>query len=521
MRLQEIRLLKFKRFDDLTINLGPTSAKIVAMVGPNGCGKSSVFDAFEQILQNHVGANTSISAWYYSKSWFDPSSPSETYEKNQAIKLKAVDGRTTFEAKSFHVRTAYRFTPTLNVGAIQSKGDIVTDPGRPGFTSNLDQRLQSNYERLHGRLIGEFYHGEKTGADIRAELIGEINRRLEKVLDIRISSLGNVVAGKGQLYFEKDGSKDFPFENLSSGEKEVIDMLIDLEIKRHAFDDTVYAIDEPELHLNTAIQRRLLIELVDLIPDTCQLWIATHSVGFLRALQEDLAGQVQLLDFSERNYFTGTKVIEPVRPTRESWKRIFSTALEDLTGLLAPRVIVYCEGRTDPGADNKEQGLDALVYNEIFEQEYPEALFISSGGGEEPRKYSSVALKVLTKAFDDVELLLVKDRDEVSESAREEFLANVPGGRMLARREIENYLFDPEVLRRYCATRDVVFDEGRFNGLVVDIARDDLKAGQIAQQLLQMCGHRGDVSTFKRALPAFITPGSAVYADLKRCIFGT
>lgn len=35
----------YKRFHDLTIDLGNTPKRIVALVGPNGCGKSSVFDA--------------------------------------------------------------------------------------------------------------------------------------------------------------------------------------------------------------------------------------------------------------------------------------------------------------------------------------------------------------------------------------------------------------------------------------------------------------------------------------------
>lgn len=520
MRLQEIRLLKFKRFDDLTIDLGPTPAKIVAMVGPNGCGKSSVFDAFEQILQEHVGANSTMAAWYYSKTWFASEDPKQTYEKNQAIKLKAADGRTTFEPKSFHVRSAYRFTPSLNVGSIQNKGDVIKDPVRPGYSANLDQRLQNNYERMHGRLISAFYRGEQTGKDIREELIGEINRRLKNVLDIQISSLGDVVDGKGQLYFEKSGSKDFPFENLSSGEKEVVDMLIDLEMKRHFFVDSVYCIDEPELHLNTAIQRRLLQELADLIPDGCQLWVATHSIGFLRALQQDLADQAQILDFSEVDYFTGTKTIRPVKPNRESWKRIFSTALEDLTGLLAPKTMIYCEGRSDPATNNQEQGLDALVYNEVFEGEFPDVLFISSGGGEEPKRYSGVALKILSKAFDDVDLRLLRDRDGVSDADRQAFLATSPMNRMLERREVENYLLDAEILERYCIAHGSVFDRARYDAIVQDIAVDDLKKGQVIQHLSQLCAHAGDIASFKRALPAFITKETAVYSELRRCVFG-
>jgi len=48
MKIKKIQLKEFKRFDDLTIDLGDNPKKIIAVVGPNGCGKSSIFDAFEE-----------------------------------------------------------------------------------------------------------------------------------------------------------------------------------------------------------------------------------------------------------------------------------------------------------------------------------------------------------------------------------------------------------------------------------------------------------------------------------------
>src|SRR5205807_10273889 len=144
----------------------------------------------------------------------------------------------------------------------------------------------------------------------------------------------------GQLWFEKGDSKNFPYANLSSGEKEVLDLIIDLIVKVEHYDDTVYCIDEPELHLNTVVQRKLLSALDKLIPESCQLWIATHSVGFMRALQLDLGGKTQILDFSASDYFSGSKTIRPLKPTRREWQRIFSIALDDLAELVSPRTLI-------------------------------------------------------------------------------------------------------------------------------------------------------------------------------------
>ena len=46
MRIKNIRLKNYKRFTELTIADVPATARLVVLVGPNGTGKSSVFDSF-------------------------------------------------------------------------------------------------------------------------------------------------------------------------------------------------------------------------------------------------------------------------------------------------------------------------------------------------------------------------------------------------------------------------------------------------------------------------------------------
>ena len=46
MRVKTLRFREFKRFSDLIITGIPETAKLVVVIGPNGCGKSSVFDGF-------------------------------------------------------------------------------------------------------------------------------------------------------------------------------------------------------------------------------------------------------------------------------------------------------------------------------------------------------------------------------------------------------------------------------------------------------------------------------------------
>jgi hypothetical protein len=337
--------------------------------------------------------------------------------------------------------------------------------------------------------------------------------------------LGDILNGRGQLYFKKGSSKDFPYANLSSGEKEVIDIIVDLLVKIPEYNESVICIDEPELHLNTAIQRKLLVEIEKLVPDNCQLWVATHSIGFLRAMQEELAQKSHVLDFSEKEYFTGSHTIRPITPSRVTWQRIFSTALEDLTGLVSPRVIVYCEGRDLPSASGSELGLDARVYNIVFSSSRPDTLFISSGGNTELDQRSEIAIRILGKVFSELSILVLKDRDVVSGAYattrdRELYLQNNPTNhRMLNRFEIENYLFDKEILAKYCAANESNFDEFAYDLFVTDIVNQRVK-DEIGR-IKSMCGINASINAerFKLNLAEHITTDTKVFAELMASVF--
>lgn len=204
--------------------------------------------------------------------------------------------------------------------------------------------------------------------------------------------------------------------------------------------------------------------------------------------------------------------------TRKNWQRIFETALEDLTGLLAPKKIVYCEGRSEPGINNSEQGLDADVYNEIFSGQHHDVLFVSSGGGQNVIKNASLALKILNKTFVDVELYLLKDKDDNSSEKRQTFLDKDKAHRMLNRREIENYLFDKEILKNFCSSQSIHFDEVRYDNKVSDIINQDLKP--IQQEIQACCSNSSKIATFKRDLAKQILPTTQLYQELYELIFG-
>ncbi len=68
MKITKLELLNFKRFTHLTLDEIPPRAKMVLLIGSNGSGKSSVFDAFEALNKAKRGeGNNIVRDVYYKK----------------------------------------------------------------------------------------------------------------------------------------------------------------------------------------------------------------------------------------------------------------------------------------------------------------------------------------------------------------------------------------------------------------------------------------------------------------------
>lgn len=165
------------------------------------------------------------------------------------------------------------------------------------------------------------------------------------------------------------------------------------------------------------------------------------------------------------------------------------------------------------------------MFNAIFGEKHHDALFVSSGGNTEPDQRSEIALAILTKVFSDIEILVLKDRDISSgklttENDRQVYLKNNPSNhRVLKRWEIENYLFDKEILNAYCAGNNLQFDEDAYNGFVTDIENQNIK--DEAGRIKNFCGITTSINAekFKLNLAKFITENTTVYSLMEQCIF--
>jgi hypothetical protein len=345
-----------------------------------------------------------------------------------------------------------------------------------------------------------------------------------------LNSLGNPLSA-GTFRFDKGESKSFQYKNLSGGEKAAFDLLLDILIKRGEFDNTVFFIDEPEAHMSPALQSALLDELFRAVPPESQLWLATHSIGMMRRardLSQEHLGSVVFLDFDGVN-FDLPVTLQPIEPNRPFWKRAMQIALDDLAGYVAPEQVVLCEGgRLTGGTD-----FDAECYNEIFQTDYPQVVFLGAGNSNDIQNDPRGVVQLLKALAPGVHLRRIIDRDD---RTLEEIRAlQAQGVQVLSLRTIESYLLDDLVLVSVCEAFEqpgVAPDlleakqAALANSVAAGGAADDLKraAGDIynaAKRLFPTRKLGSDKRAFMKGICApLIRQGGEVYARLRGDVFG-
>lgn len=149
------------------------------------------------------------------------------------------------------------------------------------------------------------------------------------------------------------------------------------------------------------------------------------------------------------------------------------------------------------------------MYNQIFSQKYDDTIFLASGCKSSVQKYSSIALTILNRAFSDVEIVAIIDRDDQLEEIKD---SNIKI-RMLKRREFENYLLDMEIVEKLAPT----INKEKYKKLVSDIINDDVKSK--IKEIKQLCGYDKPDSNFKDDLSNCISEDTQVFKELEACIF--
>lgn len=542
MRIKRVELNDFKRFTHLTVEDIPETAKLIVLVGPNGSGKTSFMEALNHYYKfagyGDVGESNYLSKIDVKRKfefgeWYSLASKTVDIDFYDAAYPKDV-GRSNIKGH-FYFRSAYRNEPDFVIDTMRKQDDPTKTVHLKSLIQN-DQSVSSNYQRLNANSISELYKSENNQKDVatlRSELTGKISASIERVFeDLHFSSLGDPLQN-GNFYFTKGTTKDFPYKNLSAGEKSAFDLILDLVVQSKYYPDAVYCIDEPETHMHTKLQGKVLRELYGLIPGNSQLWLSTHSIGMLQEAQDiekEAPGTVVFLDFDGRD-FDDDQIIRPSKIGRAVMDKFYELAFGDFSKLLLPQKIVFCEGDS---CGTTRKSFDSSIYSTIFENTHPEAYFLSGGSCEEIiNKLDANLGEVLKVLLKETKIIKVIDRDDRSNQEVDELKSNRIS--VLSKRNLESYLLDDSVIEKLCISvgkSDKVDEclqkkqEALSSSIKRENAPDDLKSarGDIYTSLkkilgLTQCGNRPD-PFLRDTMAPLITPDMEIYKQLERDIFG-
>lgn len=530
MKIAKVSVVDFRRFADLTITDIPSTAKLVVLAGPNGSGKSSLFDAFLTKVRNSSGQG-----WHGDSAYVDRTA-APVGGVNDRISL-LFHGDSQITRSSIYIRTAYRNDPEFTMTSLQRQGPL--DSTQVTKLIQTDATVSGNYARLASQAIEDVFINEAeatTMGTFRDKVLGATRDPFNRIFPhLKLAGIGNPL-NNGTFRFDKGEVKNFAYQNLSGGEKAAFDLLLDIAVKKCAYQDSIYCIDEPETHMNTRVQGALLEELMGMIPSNSQLWIASHSIGMMRKARELHAADpnsVVFLDFGGRD-FDHQVVITPQIPTKSFWQSVLDVALDDLSSLVAPSQVVICEGNPVGAVNGKNVEQDAKIYTTIFAQELPDVTFISAGSASQVSgDFLGLAL-ALPRIASGIKVTRLIDLDD--HAPADVAALKAQDITVLKRRHIEVYMFDDEVLEALCSsvgkqTEFAAVLAAKSKAVADSVARgnppDDVKsaAGAIyteTKKILGLTQVGNDRNAFMRnTLAPLIKPGMVVYNQLKMDIFGS
>jgi hypothetical protein len=472
MKIKSLRLQNFKRFTDLTLEGIPEGAKLVLLIGANGSGKSSVFDAFGFVASNiYAGFDDDVIV---------SSSRLKYYSKNDtglAIRIDLMKGhfvsyetsgpffvRNTHSAPisstSFYGRTSFRQVPRLTRTSLGNmKFDIEKDDDRALAFIDREERFENDLEHLFGKLLKEFFRSDRDNSRIKRDVVDPINESLGRIFGgqngtkLQLLELIPPLEGKtAEINFQK-GESTFHYNLLSAGEKEVFNILVNLIARREYYQDTVYFFDEIDLHLNTQLQYSFLKEITEnWIPENCQLWTASHSLGFIEYATE--YEQACIIDFADLN-FDKPQVLVP--KSKDNFQ-VFEIAVSKnfIDKAVQGRKIIFSENKNTPFYN------DLNIENTFF--------FVALDKNDVFHKMVNY------------QLFGLMDRDYLADEEMEDLETEYPSLYLLPYYSFENLIYHPDNMEEYFRMEGKEFDKAEYVNQVTKVKnneRDYIAAGII------------------------------------------
>lgn len=462
MRLRALTTLNIQPIKNFAVD---ELADVVVLAGPNGVGKTRLVQALIQAFQAPVprpirpprtppGAPPipplPASDSPLMKLTLEATCPSETAQWGKNLLDTAVPADAALLLKTLQSSKRRRgnwrssvlnFESDRTIQAIQPyaftwdiedpwEEDIGWTFGFGGLRARFQDTLHSIFRKLQSRRDQIATHAERLLAQGVATMPLNYPNPMEPFQQafsqlLAPKELLHPDSRKQQLKYRLDG-KEFNIDSLSSGEREVVNIVFDFLLRNP--NDCIVMFDEPELHLHPELSYKLL-QTLRTVGRNNQFIFCTHSADIITASLDQSVIFIAPPGTAEQNQAI---VVREDDETHEALK------------LLGQSVGIISLGRRIVLIEGLHTSLDKQVYGTILGSRFPNLVLVPVGGRSRLKSFSDLAGTVLQKTIWGVEFFMLCDRDAAPASTS--IPASTDRLQILPRYHLENYFLDENII---------------------------------------------------------------------------
>lgn len=528
--IDSIQIKGYKKLDDITLDW---LKSINYLVWPNGCWKSSILEAISMVWMYWQSTDT-LNSRFIRLLW----NPKELFKSWAFIKF------TGSNINASWITDIYNFSWNIpNIITRQAPWWLAI------ITRGFMITTISDAQYFNGNLKSDYYHSildliryevESIDSDTKDSLKAFLNDyffnpwKWEKKIQRIYRSIDN----DNSIQLENEDGRIINLKALSTWQLSLLGLYFSISsaLKKffsQSWGEYFIALDEPENSFHPDLQkninsilRRIVDEVKRDFDITLQFIVSTHSPFIIKSIEWDYTKIYLIKDGKTVNLRQEPWKSDGYGSSMCVWvaSKMLWAWLEDLSpDSRLPIIrtnsirIIYCEG------DSSEA--DALYYNIIFpEFWWVKNHFISCGWWSRVLSQFFIWKSAwLLTWWDNIQVLWVVDRSNSNpwfiiwwevcktdgdnlfdEIERNQFHLDYPGMKMLKRREIENYLYDPEICAQF---------EPKISTI---LSQEEFLNGEVKNKLSGI----SEISRISKIdLASKIIPGTKVYDELAACIF--
>jgi predicted ATPase len=423
---------------------------VVVLAGPNGVGKSRFVDALLAKLQSptaHPNIRLVLEATNATErtDWKKTSLDTAVGEDANALTRTLQKGRNRRQWTS----SVIHFESDRSIQALnpfQFSWDVL-DPWNESVGWNttfggLRARFQDTMHSLFRKVQSHEKEIARKAIEMQKAGIGTMPLDFPDPMEAFKEAFEQLVAPKRlldpdarkqQLFYEDDG-KQFPLKALSSGEREVVNIVFDFILRTSS--DCIVFFDEPELHLHPELSYKLLQALRS--AGTNQFIFCTHSADIITASLDHTVV-----------FVSPPRLDDQGQPANQALRVEENDSTNQALKLLGQSIGIISLGRRIVLIEGASSSLDKQTYGFLLRNRFPALVLVPAGGKEDIQSFSGAFDRVLSKTLWGVEFFMLCDRDAAQGAEVARFESESKQRlRFLKRYHLENYFLEASVLAK-------------------------------------------------------------------------